>query len=514
MNIIENVVSLEDKITFIVNKIISDNDIPSDSFKAEHLKKDFEKSDKEFVDIVYALIKKTNLKINKSKCSHIDLAHRNSESSNYYNFDNNEVFWDFYNIKSLRHEIAHALDSNFKLMTHSLVINEFDKTFIEILFDELKTNYKSALNNLLEELRPCFDNKFPKSRFDEIKPLIYKHSKLYTYDELRKLNKDSKLTNKEYWVRELLIYRELWDSHYVYDLIEALEDVIIHPIFSKPFFTKHYILVDLLSIRFNFKCLSNAYGHGPIYYQERPFLLGEELFAELYAYYNPSTDEIEYNDSLFYKYFPNTVKAFKSLYKMAISCLDYLKPSKENPVSAFHEFSFYESLIVDLDKAFYADVYDSTKSEELKYPPYIINTDDSLERYKLKLLYLKSIEKNTLNYPDYKEGMMIAFRNKKDRHVLALSKQEQEVLQRQLDYFLYHRNRLFKFMFGERFKYHPYIDYSKVKTKVPSYVALYILNKQLEGRLTEYVRKELDYEVSRNRLSEEISRNIINSLVF
>lgn len=513
MIIIENLLNTENKIAYIINKIIIDNDIPSDSFKAERLKKKFEKSDPQFVDIVYALIKQTNLKINKSKCGRIDLAHRNSESTNYYTYASNEIYWDFYNIRSLRHEVAHALDSNFKLMTHSLVIEEFDKTFMQVFFEELKTNYKDALNDLLEELRPHFNTKFSQTRFDEIKPLIYKHSKLYTYDELRKLNKDIPLFSQEYWARELIIYKELWDNHYVDDMIEALEDVIIHPMFSKPLFHKHQMLVDLLSIRFNFKCLSNAYGHGPLYYENRPFLLAEELFAELYAFYNPLTEEIDYEDPLFYKYFPQTVKAFKALYKTVFNCLDYIKPYKEESSSSYEEISFYDSLITDLDKSFYGDNYDSQKSEELQYPAYIVNAKDFQERYKLKLSYLKGIEKNTLIYPDYKEGMMLAFRNKKDRHVLALSKQEQEVLHKELGSFLYHRYSLFKFMFGERFKYLPYVDYSKVKTSIPSYVVLYILNKQLDGRLVEYVQKELNYEVKHQRLSEESSRNIINSLV-
>ena len=98
MIFIENLLTTENKIAYIINKIIIDNDIPSDSFKAERLKKKFEKSDPQFVDIVYALIKQTNLKINKSKGGRIDLAHRNSESTNYYTYATNEIYWDFYNI--------------------------------------------------------------------------------------------------------------------------------------------------------------------------------------------------------------------------------------------------------------------------------------------------------------------------------------------------------------------------------------------------------------------------------
>ena len=516
----QNSQSLNEKKTFIIEKVIKDNDLNKDSYITKSFIRSVNQMAEPFINVLYSLIINADLILQKGEHQHYDYSHRNYTASCYYVAYGNTIYWDFRLPESLHHETGHALDSCLGNITHQYLIKEFNNTFDEIILDELKTNYKSILDEIFDNYRDLFDSKLGPGSFDRIKPLFYKHSKLYTYDEKRRsLDKDETFLKKEYWVKERLIYKELLESGYVSDMLKAFDDdLIYYSYLAKQDLKAGHIVIDILSVAFNFKFITDNCGHGPLYYEDDALRIGEEVFAELYALYNPETGTFDYRDPLFKKYFPKTIKAFKLLREYAVNRVisgDCSAPEFQFNDDYSSNKAKYHALLEELDRSYYGENYEIEKAKELTYPSYCTDSKYSYENNQRKSDYLNQIDKNLIETPDYKEGMMVAFRLKKDRGVLALSREEQIYLSATVRICLWHRHKTFKYMFGEKFKYQPYYDFQKSKNMiVPSYVALYILNKQLDGKLIQFIERKALRDIERGTLSQESFENIKNALQF
>ena len=441
-----------------------------------------------FFDLLKQLILKSNLMFELDYGKEDSPAHRGDKGyAGFYSSYRNTIAWDFSDAKTLKHEVGHALDRYLNKMTVTHKLESFNKTFFEVLIDELKDKYHIALDALFEQMKALVEKKFglPGSFiFDRIKPYFSMHARFYTIDAQRKdpyeCNVYPLLRNEDEALREeTKILKILTDVGYVervLTIFEGSNNIWIASTSGISTTFNNQILVDLLSCRFNFKPFSLCYGHGIAYYSKDIVDIPSELFAELFEDYIPEDDVFKSSEDLFYTHFPNTVKAFKELYTYAFKTM-------------FDDSFVHEDKITPVNMSYCYKTLDSIYNEEPQ------------EFKKRK----------------FKAGLEDALASNKQASFLKLSQREKEFLYDSVLSILESRSKLFKFMFGEKFKYQTYLDFKKKMTPQSMiYTDLYILNQKLGKFLHKQVEDELkyNYKFKNKALTQEEKDNILSALVF
>ena len=438
-----------------------------------------------FFDLLAELIRRTNIKVIYESYTSFN-THRGDDDSysGYYSSKENTLSWGNADYMTLKHETAHAIDHYLNLMTLTYKIESFNKTFFEVIVDELKEKYRVALDALFEQYREPIEKRYGPFIFDKIKPFFTMHSRMYSIDEDRRnRSRDFKFfpllrNHQERLEEENKIFKVLTESGYVEYVLTAFEhvnDLYIESFHKMNVPERNELLVELLSTNLNFKPFTNYYGHGSLYFAVNVKLIPIELFAELFSLYNPDDDTFKNSEDLFFTYFPNTVKAFKELYKYLVNAL-------------------YDDSFVHIDKP-------------VTNISYCLKTLNSISH----------LEPREYRKRGFRGGLNDALANNKHEMFSTLTKHEKEILYDIILSMLERRKDLFKFMFGEKFKYQTYIDFNnKIAPLSMTYRDVYIINQKFGKNLAKLIKEQMLYKLKSKDCSftKYEGNRILKALIF
>jgi len=257
----------------------------------------------EYRDFILKIIKSSALKIeskpNGGSISDIDPSHY--LRLNYTKRRKYKIITDIENVRTLPHELGHAVDFWFHILlpSSSFVNAVNNQTLYDVFTAEFNSKYEEFYTMIMNEYEAIITANIDENTFALIRDNIEK------YRELKSIKIDKK--NKETTAKRRALQKTLYECNFVETYFNIHEQY-----YFKEFNNKYAPILDALSSKYDLSHIFLAH-HKKEYYDLSMFLPVQEFFA------NAFRDKVTANEESIAnlkKYLPASYAAFENLFYM------------------------------------------------------------------------------------------------------------------------------------------------------------------------------------------------------